>query len=354
MNKKIGILTWYFGINYGARAHSMALRECVKTMGYDCEFINYPSCNNRGIELHTCCMTGNLKRHPIILIKGVYKWFKFKKQLSVYPQSKRVTSPEEIEALGYDTVIIGSDEILNLNHDLASKVYYGVGFHDGFPMVMYAASAGTVPPDTILDKDIQTGLKNMTALSVRDNTTQELLQNNTGTKVEIVLDPTLLYDFGVGRKRLCKKGYLLIYSFGSLIKEKDRIIQFANTKGLKIICVGRRCDWADKSYSTADLEEWLSLYEHASFVVTDSYHGLIFAIKYHKNFVLVERGDKTNKIDGLRNILKVTRNSLGQNDSIEEYLLNQLDYTTIDAAIKKEKKRSLDYLENALKEAVGR
>lgn len=352
MSKKIGILTWYFGINYGARAHSMALRESIKSMGFDCEFINYPSCNNWSIELHTCCMTGNLKRHPIILIEGLYKWVKFKKQLSVYPQSKKVTSAEEIETLGYDAIVIGSDEILNLNHDLASKLYYGIGFKQEDMLVMYAASAGTVSPDTVLDLDIRTGLKNMIALSVRDNTSQELLQNNTGRNVEIVLDPTLLYDFGTGRKRKYYKNYLLIYSFGALTKEKERIINFARVNGLKIVCVGRKCEWADKSYSSADLEEWLALYEYASYIVTDSYHGLIFAIKYHKDFILVARGDKTNKIDGLRDLLNVTRSSLGRDESIEEYLSKSIDYEMIERAIKKEKEHSMGYLKNGLEKAI--
>lgn len=42
---KIGILTWYFGINYGARAHSLALYQTVRNLGYDCEFIQYTSSN---------------------------------------------------------------------------------------------------------------------------------------------------------------------------------------------------------------------------------------------------------------------------------------------------------------------
>ena len=34
-----------FGINYGARAHSLALYQTVRNLGYDCEFIQYTSSN---------------------------------------------------------------------------------------------------------------------------------------------------------------------------------------------------------------------------------------------------------------------------------------------------------------------
>lgn len=351
--KRIGILTWYFGINYGARAHSLALMKTVESLGYDCEFINFTSNNNWNVELHTCCMTGNLKKHPLILVKGIHKWLRFRKQLSIYPRSKKVSTANEIESLGYDAIIIGSDEILNLNHDLANKLYYGVGFRSGFPILMYAASAGTVSPDTVLSSKMKEGLCNIKYLSVRDNTSQRLLQTNSGRNVEIVLDPTLLHEFGTGRKQLYKENYLLIYSFGPLENEKGRIIRFARNKGLKIVCVGRGCEWADKSFEAAILDEWLSLYEHAAYVVTDSYHGLIFAVKYHKEFILVARGDKTNKIDGLQNLLGISREALKPDEKLESYLSAPVDYISIDRAISQERKKSLEYLKNGLEKAAG-
>lgn len=350
--KRIGILTWYFGINYGARAHSLALKKIVEALGYDCEFVNFTSNNNWNIELHTCCMTGNLKKHPFILAKGIYKWFKFRKQLSAYPCSKKVFTAKEIEALGYDAIIIGSDEILNLNHDLANKLYYGVGFHCDFHAIMYAVSAGTVSPDTVLSSEIREGLRNIRFLSSRDKTSQVLLQTNSGRNVELVLDPTLLYKFGSGRRRLYAKDYFLIYSFGSLENEKDRIVSWARNKGLRIVCVGRKCKWADKSFEAADLDEWLALFEYASYVATDSYHGLIFAVKYHKEFILVSRGDKTNKIDGLRNLLDISREALKPKEEISSYLSIPVDYMAIDSAIIRERRKSLKYLKNGLEKVV--
>lgn len=350
--KRIGILTWYFGINYGARAHSLALKKTVESLGYDCEFINFTSSNNWSIELHTCCMTGDLKKHPFILMKGMYKWLKFRSQLAAYPRSKKVSTAKEIESLGYDAIIIGSDEILNLNHDLANELYYGVGFRCGFPMLMYAASAGTVSPDTVLSSEIREGLRNIRFLSVRDNTSQALLQANSEKNVEIVLDPTLLHQFGTGRRRFYAEDYFLIYSFGALENEKGRIVGLARSKGLKIVCVGRKCEWADKSFEAANLDEWLSIYEYASYVATDSYHGLIFAVKYHKEFVLVARGDKTNKIDGLRSLLGISRECLKPDENIVSYLSAPVDYTAIDSAISRERRNSLEYLKNGLEEVV--
>lgn len=38
---KVGILTWYRGANYGARAQSYALQQILKGMGYEVYMIDY-------------------------------------------------------------------------------------------------------------------------------------------------------------------------------------------------------------------------------------------------------------------------------------------------------------------------
>ncbi len=350
--KRVGILTWYFGINYGARAHSLALKNVVEGFGYECEFINYTSCNSWKIELRTCCPTRNLKKHPIVFAKGVYKWLKFRKQLQDYKHSRRVRTASEIESLGYDTVIIGSDEILNLNHSLSNDIYYGVGFQQDAPLLMYAVSAGTVDPDTVLSNEIRKSLASIQNISVRDNTSQILLQNNSKKTIPIVLDPTLLYEFKSMSKRKENAKYILIYSFGTLDEYRESIVKYARKNSLKILCVGRECNWADRSLNSADLNEWINLYSYANCVVTDSYHGLIFAVKYHKEFILISRGDKTNKIDGLRTILNINRSYYDLNLDIEQYLSEKINYDLIDSSIAKERAASISYLENALKSAV--
>lgn len=350
---KVGILTWYFGINYGARAHSLALMNIINGLGYDCEFVNYTSSNNLKLEFRTCCAAANLKCHPLIVLRGIKRLMKYRRQLSEYPSTKKVTNANEISVLGLDALILGSDEILNQQHSLYNDVYYGVGLNTALPTIIFSASSGTVSPETKLSASICNSLRNMVGIYVRDDATAELIENNIGCKPQIVLDPTLMYDFGKDRKPLEKGKYLLIYSFGKLEREKDRIKEFARKNSLKIVCVGRVCKWADKSYAGADLNDWLALYQYAQYIVTDSYHGMIFAIKNHKEFILVSRGDKTNKIDGLRNILNISRNAYEpEKESIDSYLSQALDYNIIDKCIQSEKNRSISCLSVALKEAA--
>ena len=38
---KVGILTWYFGANYGAKAQAYALQQTILKLGYEVCMINY-------------------------------------------------------------------------------------------------------------------------------------------------------------------------------------------------------------------------------------------------------------------------------------------------------------------------
>lgn len=44
-------------------------------------------------------------------------------------------------------------------------------------------------------------------------------------------------------------------------------------------------DWATKTFYSASLIEWLVLFKNASFVYTDSFHGVMFSLKYNRPFV---------------------------------------------------------------------
>lgn len=343
---KIGILTWYFGINYGARAHSLALYQTVRNLGYDCEFIQYTSSNTIKKEFYTCTAIEHRHKHPIQTMSGLVKMHKFNQQKKQYPVSKKVYTAEEIDALGYDLIILGSDEIINSNHSLYNDIYYGVGLKNT-PYIMYAVSAGTVDQDTKLSKAIDEALSNCKCISVRDHNTAQLIENNTKIKPKIVLDPTLLYDFPVGEP-LLKEKYMLIYSFGFLESYKEELIKLSKEKGLRMVCVGRRSEWAEKSIMNANLDEWLNYYRYASLIVTDSYHGFIFAIKNHKNYILIAKDDKTNKIDGLLNLTGTNKTYWNTQRDIVDYYEEMIDYDKVYENLNIHRQASLEYFSTAI------
>lgn len=342
---KIGIMTWYFAFNYGARAHSMALYQVLREMGHEVEFVNYPSERSLRMAIGTCSQFENRKKHPLIFARCMEKMVKFYIQRSEYRTSRLVRTAEGIDSLGYDLIVLGSDEILNQKHKLYNDLYYGVGIRT--PKMMYATSSGVVSPETELNRQIQLSLHELNGIGVRDITTQELIENNTGLKPKLVLDPTFLYSFPE-RKRKHAESYVLIYSFGQLNECASQIRAYAAQKGWKVYCVGRMCKWADKSFISSDLNEWLELYQHAELIVTDSYHGFIFALKNEKDYVLIRRSDKSNKIDGLIAYLGISKGYFDSKSKLEQYLEEPINYSALNSTIHSRKQESLQYLMDSM------
>lgn len=348
---KIGILTWYFGANYGAKAHSYALQKVLEEMGHSVEMINYIPPTLLKTNLMANFNTPHMRRHPLILLKCLCRCIKFKRWTeNMYHITKRVKSGEEVDSLELDAIIIGSDEVFNYRHRIFDEIYYGKGILNK-PMITYAPSSGQAPTNIVFGKEIIESMNRIKVFSARDKYTRELIQNNINRDVEIVLDPTLLYDFDFPQDYFKKSDpYLLIYSFDPWDNLREEIREFAREKQLKIISVGRYCKWADISYTTASQYIWFSAFKHADVVFTDSFHGTIFAIKNQKQFIIVSRKDKINKINDLVESLDVNRTFYDGTISIAEYLEDPIDYDKVNKRIAIGKSASIDYLTKALGE----
>lgn len=349
---KIGILTWFFGANYGAQAHSYALYHILMQMGHTCEFIAYyPRPKSRIFIGNASMVIGNRKgliRHPFRSIKAVAGLNRFKQLHSAYNISQRVYSGQDIDSLGYDLIILGSDEIFKIEHQFFSEVNYGVGIVNT-PRITYAPCSGETDVRLSLSKNIQESLKGMIALSARDKYTAELLKNNTGRHVEIVLDPTLLYDFSQVTEALPEKDYVLIYAFSELDEYQPRIREYADAHNQKIISIGRQRRWADKSYELASVSQWLGAFSHASLVITDSFHGTIFAIKNQKEFVRTGFSPNVNKVGSLMEDMQISRGYYHTKESIDQYLKEaSIDYNQVCNIIEQKKLNSFSYLHTAI------
>ena len=102
----------------------------------------------------------------------------------IYKQSHRVIDASGIDALGYDRIVLGSDEILNILHPIHDPIYFGVGIKSA--KFLYAPSSGQTSVNTKLPKKCVDSLNECIGLSARDKHTKELIENNTGKEVPLV------------------------------------------------------------------------------------------------------------------------------------------------------------------------
>lgn len=209
---------------------------------------------------------------------------------------------------------------------------------------------------------LQKSLQRFDSISVRNIETQDFVSDIIERKPEIVVDPTLLIDFNFENETIPKDDYILAYILGDEIKGGHSAViseikkRYGDLPVYAIILSENKpqfFSWADKSYWEIDLIEWVMLIKNATFVYTDSFHGLLFAMKYKKPFLAyyAEKKRESRFID-----LSV-RYNLGTfivssyADAIEKGSFSKTsDYTAIESIISVEVKRSISFLKNALTE----
>lgn len=349
---RIGILTWFFGMNYGAQAQTYALAHYLESEGHQCELIAYYIKHYRFKNMK---MNLNIEKqwykNPRQVFYSLRRIRRFKRFIGTHKLSPRIKEASSVDKQKYDLILIGSDELINCIHPFHESIYFGVGIKNT-PIAYYAPSSGALQTDYVLGDNIRQSLSRFKALSGRDAHACEFLRNNTGKTVNQVVDPTLLYDFKDLMAPVPYKDYILIYSFDSMDAYSEKIKEYAKENNKKILALGRHCTWADQSYPYATENEWLSLFYYAHTVVTDSFHGLVFSIKYQKEFVLLGRSDKLNKNNDLLCELGINRGYLTAAQSISGYLKEtSFNAAAVCETLERKIALSKDYLKKILESA---
>ncbi|MPN27177.1 hypothetical protein SDC9_174604 [bioreactor metagenome] len=94
-------------------------------------------------------------------------------------------------------------------------------------------------------------------------------------------------------------------------------------------------------------------------VITDSFHGCVFSIIYHKKFWALKRHKDSEK-ENMNSRLYTLFSNLGLDERLleddaelsKEELLAEIDYNVVNEKLEVLRKDSVDFLENALSESV--
>lgn len=161
----------------------------------------------------------------------------------------------------------------------------------------YAASLGDSDVTDDFLKELKTKVDSFSFLGIREPGLVPYLSSVTNAPVKRVLDPTLLFEkskyetIEAGIDSLpTSERYLLMYSRRRNQKMEAFAEKIAKDQGLEIVEISLRGDVGDhiQKYD-AGVEEFLRLVDGVSFVITNSFHGLIFAALYHRPFFVFSR-----------------------------------------------------------------
>lgn len=377
---KIGILTQPPHINYGGVIQNWALQQVLKRMGHEPILIN----RAYGTPYSTFCsiqirasisafihryFLGNTRHFIRNPFKKGFTFFyplccdkKFVNQK--IKKTKQLFSDKDllqyVNKEDLDAYIVGSDQVWREEYS-PSILNYFLSFLSGDSTslrIAYAASFGKSAKYISKDKmpRCRELLHRFDAVSVREYEGLEILKRDfdyhKGVKV---LDPTLLLSADDYRRQISDKDFL----------GKTRphvaayILDESEDKSAILAEVASQLELPVKTFSgefrgekMLSVSQWLAEFEGANFVVTDSFHGCVFSIIFHKPFVAI-----ANKDRGIDRFVSLLRDA-GLEDRLvyssddfntrKESLLIAPDYMAVEQRMTMLRKASLDFLSNAL------
>lgn len=253
---------------------------------------------------------------------------------------------------GLDGFVCGSDTIFCPDEFGIDDGYYANYTCMRGKSISYAASFGDphFTPETYALLDAR--LKNFKAIGIRESGMVPYIKQHVNVPVSQVIDPTLLLsstDFDeLAQEPEKMKPYLLLYARRYNPKMETYAIDVAKKKGWRIVEISLRATNAERGHEMrydAGVEEFIGLVKNASYVVTNSYHGMIVAIHYKKSFDIFSREQCDTKIDEVLNRLGLTcckRTDAG------DTMIRQLDWDVVTSCMKIQSAESKKFLEKSL------
>lgn len=370
---KIGILTQPIHWNYGGVLQCWALQKVLCSMGHEPVKLE-----RRG--KNPWPLVGRL---PLSIAKtALWKLFGYRRDLSlrhIVEETINKASTISTRRLGMavsrplyttkslsmasremDAFIVGSDQVWREEYSPAIEDFFFeyLDATDSRPRIAYAASFGKFIDPLSAEKlpHCREALRRFTAISVRENDGCEILRRDFGiTDVPVVLDPTLLLtadDYRHIIKRVDNNPHITAYIIDNT-PEKDKIIdsvavEFNQT--VDRLCV--RTEYGAKGRSPI-IQEWLQSIADSEFVITDSFHGTVFAILFSKPFITIANSVRgLGRFQSLLRPLGLEQNLMADFDS---YKVNQniirrpIDYNKVHAALDIKRRMSVEFLYNSLR-----
>jgi hypothetical protein len=301
-SRKIGVLTFHRSINYGSYWQARCLVEGLRARGYDAELLDHDCECVRRAEL-SCALQPELpRRTPRRYLRSyAAKTRKFMDAIASLPRSRRFSLHEPEKADEYDAIIVGSDEVWNFRHP-----WYGskpIFFGDRLKadrLVSYAASFGNYSAWDGIHPDWAGKLDRFSELSVRDENSWHLVRGGTGREAALVLDPCLQFgEVSIPQENGSAARHAVVYGYGfpAWLRRKTRA--WAEKRGLKLLSIGYLNDWTDEQLVTAGPSEFAEVMAGAEAIVTNFFHGCVFALLHGKPWVSFPSDYRSIKIPDL-------------------------------------------------------
>ena len=289
--KRIAIITiTNSGLNFGNRLQNYALQHVLEKTPASVQTIFSAKAIYRSILL------SKIRRLTKAVIKSTGRQKHFNKFNRNYIKKANKMRYEHINDYifnqKYDIFITGSDQVWNPEFPFNSEFEF-LTFAERNKRFSYSASFGV---DNIPDANKSVYAKRlaeMRLISVREEQGRKIVMDLAGREAQVHIDPTMLLDeeqyAAIEAKPLqpLPKKYVLMYFLGDKTPEYLAFVSNIAT-GLSLPII-ELSELPNTTFYNIGPQHFLYLLRHADYICTDSFHGTIFSIIFHKSFTTFYR-----------------------------------------------------------------
>ena len=367
-SKRITLVTWLGGGNFGTSLQSFALHRKLQNLGYSVTFLS--GCPKKftiknkikyvlgliGVDL------SSIKR-KIKVEKLTSKQKKLQRFIqNNYNLAEAINSKRQLDRIvdRTDVFVTGSDQIWNTVY--CFNPFYFLDFAKDKKRIAYASSMGISDFPNEHKQAVKSLLSKFQHIGVREQTAanaiSSLLERND---IRQVLDPTfLLYKkdwFAISEKADIEidiqNKYIFCYLIGNNSWYKEQLQDVVASTGIKKVIVVPAVENKDFSvegaiiYDAAGPLEFIKLIKEAAFVCTDSFHATALSLNMEVPFVEFMRfsdDSKGSQNSRLYDILERYNLTYRIYNKTDKRWADDIVYSAVSNQIKNDRKASLDFL----------
>ena len=384
--KPIGLITCYFHHNYGSMLQAYATEMIMQQMGLPYQTIackapiTYMQENKLlyiikklliadwKMRLGKMKIEREKKNNPVF----AKNWEVRNKAFDDFANSYFHVSPycknrQELETMAnnYSAFLVGSDQLWRT--DSVEHGYYTLEWvPDDIRKIAYSTSIGVKEVPWFQVAKNRRFMNRFDNMALREQSACDLVYKLTGRKVQVVLDPTLLFTgkqwMNIQQEEPLTDGkYIFCYLLGNNPEQREFIKQVKAKTGYKIVALQHLDEYIPSDEGFADEapyvgpREFLNYIRNAEYIFTDSFHCSVFSILYKKNFFTFSRfaeGAKqsTNtRIDNLLHITGLEDRRMTSDKTIDDILNFRGNFNGVEDKLNVLRKSSMEYLYNAFK-----
>ena len=357
---KYGIITQPLLNNFGGTLQNFALQQAIKKLGGDAITLDYLPYKSIGQVILS------LAYNIVLSFKGQQRSLieclpaRRDKYVHSFLESHvncsapiRKYSQELIDNYRLDGIIVGSDQVWRpkYNQDVIEDMFLGFTEQSNIKRIAYAASFGVSSweYDSKLQKRCSALINKFDAVSVRELDGVSLCKEYFKVNASLVPDPTILLDQD---DYLClfdnnaneAKDYLYTYILNESEEKNSYIVKVSEAlhKETKNVSV--------KSNLDCSIEQWVANIANASYVITDSFHGTVFSIIFHKPFVVIENTSRgSSRMVSLLESTGLEDRMVKEKDLVEGFIPSQfINWSDVEQKLGSLRKTGEEFLRNNL------